>query len=251
MPILSTILLFLLLLIVLAVLYLLLVPIDMSVTGTLDGEGSQVRGTVTWGLAGVLAVQQKGDLRTAFCLLGHPFWFSIPPEPKNPPESNGPHGQQGDQHQVEKPQSPGHGGKVEKGVKKSVEQIPDASRPASSGTDEVIATVQETWPRITDLLQTTFHALEIRTIRIEMIFGLNDAAGTGEVFGSLMAFRGILSGLPWFSMEVTPDFCTTTFAGSFLGTLRLNHPGTLLVPVTRLLLSRPVRRLIWIQWSAR
>jgi hypothetical protein len=243
MPILSTILLCLLLLMVLAVLYLLLVPIDMSVTGTLDGEGARARGTVTWGVAGFQAEQQKGDLRTAICLLGHPFWFSMPKEPKEPKEPKG------DQQQVKKPQDRER--TAEKNAEKGREENAATRRPATPDGGEVIATVQEAWPRITDLLLSTLRALEIRRISIDMTFGLDDAAGTGEVFGYLMALRGILSPLPRFSMAVTPVFGTVIFAGTFLGTLRLNHPGTLLVPAARLGLSRPVRRLIWAQRGSR
>lgn len=228
MPLLSTILLILLLLIVLAVLYLLLVPIDLMVTGTLDCEGGTAEGGLTWGVAGFVAEQRHGALKTAVSLFGHRFWFSTkrgrqkPEAPVMPvkPEKPAAPAERREEHKEEKRGSPG------------------------PGADEVISTVEEAWPRITDLLGATWRALEIRSVSIEMAFGLSDAAETGEVFGYLMALRGILTPLSWFSMRVTPVFGTITLAGTCSGTLRLNHPGTLLVPAARLLLCRPVWRMI-------
>lgn len=223
-----TVLLILLLLIVLAVLYLLLVPIDLQVTGTLDPEGMTAAGGLTWGVAGLVAEHRQGDLKTGVSLFGHRFWFSMErgrqkpegsvrsKEPEKPIASAG----ESEEHQEKKQGSSG------------------------PGAGEVIGMVEEVWPRITDLLGSTFRALEIRSISIDMTFGLSDAAKTGEVFGYLMAIRGMLTPVPWFSMGVTPVFDTITLVGTGSGTLRLNHPGTLLVPAARLLLSRPVWRMI-------
>ena len=225
MPLLLMILLILLLLIVIAVLYLLLVPIDLMVTGMLDPLGVTAEGGLIWGVAGFVAEQRQGNLRTAVTLFGHRFWFSMeqgqqkpevsvkPEEPVAPPEES-------EEHQEEK------------------------RRLSGPGVGEVISTVQEAWPRITDLLGSTIRAVEIRSVTIDMTFGLSDAAKTGEVFGYLMAVRGMLTPVPWFSMGVTPVFGTITLAGTGSGTFRLNHPGTLLVPIARLLFCRPVWRMI-------
>ena len=225
MPLLFTILLVLLLLIVLAVLYLLLVPIDLMVTGTLDCEGLVAAGALTWGVAGFVAEQRQGTPRTAFSLFGHRFWFSM-------------------ERGRQKPQAPVKSVNSAASEEKRGEHGEGKSEPPVLDAGEMINLVQEAWPCISDLLGATLRTLEIRSISIEMALGLSDAADTGEVFGYLMALRGILTPLSWFSMRVTPDFGTTTLAGTCSGMLRLNHPGTLLIPGARLLLCRPVRRMI-------
>jgi len=190
MPLLLTILLILLLLIVIAVLYLLLVPIDLMVTGMLEPEGVTAEGGLIWGVAGFVAEQRQGNLRTAVTLFGHRFWFSTKqgrqkPEPAKPAEPAAKRREEREEHNEEKSGSP------------------------APGAGEVISTVQEAWPRISDLLGTILRELEIRSVGVDMTFGLSDAAVTGEVFGYLMALRGILSPLPRFSMAVTPVFGTT------------------------------------------
>jgi hypothetical protein len=228
MPILLTILLILLLLIVLAVLYLLLVPIDLQVTGTLDPEGLNAAGGLTWGVAGLVAERRHGDLKTAVSLFGHRFWFSMEQGRQKPEVSVKP-------EEPENPVAP---------VEESKEHQEEKRGSSELSAGEVISMVEEAWPRITDLIGSTIRALEIRSISIEMTFGLSDAAKTGEVFGYLMAIRGMLTPVPWFSMGVTPVFDTITLVGTGSGTLRLNHPGTLLVPAARLMLCRPVWRMI-------
>ena len=228
MPLLLTILLILLLLIVIAVLYLLLVPIDLMVTGMLEPEGVTAEGGLTWGVAGFVAEQRQGNLRTAVMLFGHRFWFSMEQGQQKPEVSVKP-------EEPEKPVAP---------AEESEEHKEEKRRSSGPGAGEVISMVEEAWPRIIDLLGSTIRAVEIRSVTIEMAFGLSDAAKTGEVFGYLMAIRGMLTPVPWFSMGVTPVFDTITLVGTGSGTLRLNHPGRLLVPAARLLLCRPVRRMI-------
>lgn len=228
MPLLSTILLVLLLIIVLAVLYLLLVPIDLQVTGTLEHQGVTATGGLTWGVVGFVAEQRPGHIRTAITLFGHRFWFST-------------------ERGLKKPESAKSAGVVKQAEPAAVrgeEGEEYNEKKSGPGAGEVISMVEEAWPRITDLLGSIIRAVEIRSVTIDMAFGLSDAAKTGEVFGYLMAIRGMLTPVPWFSMGVTPVFGTITLAGTGSGTLRLNHPGTLLVPVARLLLCRPVRRMI-------
>lgn len=226
MPLLLTI---LLLLIVIAVLYLLLVPIDLQVTGALESEGVIAEGGLTWGVAGFVAEQRQGDLKTAVTLFGHRFWFST-------------------ERGWKKGESAKSAGVVKKEAEPAAERRGGGEEheeeKSGPGVGEVISTVQEAWPRIVDLFGTILRELEIRSVGIDMTIGLSDAAKTGEVFGYLMALRGIMTPVPWFSMRVTPVFGTITLAGTGSGTLRLNHPGTLLVPIARLLFCRPVWRMI-------
>ncbi|KAF1078561.1 DUF2953 domain-containing protein [Methanogenium sp. MK-MG] len=89
------------------------------------------------------------------------------------------------------------------------------------------------------------HQIAIDHLRASVRFGLGDAALTGEVFGILMALRGMLMATgERISLAAAAEFHEHVVEGEAEGAIRIAHPLSLVPPVIRII-RHPA---VWKKW---
>lgn len=106
---------------------------------------------------------------------------------------------------------------------------------------DIIGLADAVIPQVRILLRR----ISIDHLRASLRFGLGDAALTGEVFGLLMAIRGILMATGGkVSLAAAPVFEETIIEGDSEGALRIAHPLSLVPPVIRVIRHPAVWRMV-------
>lgn len=87
--------------------------------------------------------------------------------------------------------------------------------------------------------------ISIDHLRASLRFGLGDAALTGEIFGVLMAVRGMLMATGGkVSLVAAPVFEETIIEGDTEGAIRIAHPLSVVPPVIRVIRHPVVWRMV-------
>ena len=97
---------------------------------------------------------------------------------------------------------------------------------------DIIGIADAVLPQVGPLL----HQIRIDHLRASVRFGLGDAALTGEIFGILMAIRGILmTAGDRVSLVAVAEFHDNVVEGDAEGAIRITHPLSLVPPVVRII----------------
>lgn len=89
------------------------------------------------------------------------------------------------------------------------------------------------------------HQISIPYIRASLRFGLGDAALTGELFGLLMALRGMLMTTGGrVSLIAEAEFDEQVIEGDMEGAIRIAHPLSLVPPVVRIIRHPAVWKMV-------
>ncbi len=97
---------------------------------------------------------------------------------------------------------------------------------------DIISIADAVLPQVGPLL----HQIRIDHLRVSVRFGLGDAALTGEIFGILMAIRGMLMATGGrVSLAAGPEFHDNVVEGNVEGAIRIAHPLALVPPVVRII----------------
>jgi hypothetical protein len=91
------------------------------------------------------------------------------------------------------------------------------------------------------LLGDLLGRVRIRRAELDLSFGTNDPAATGELAGFAAPIVALANALPRTRVTLTPDFTGPTFEGAGEGEIRV-VPITLVPPMVGFALSREVRR---------
>ena len=89
------------------------------------------------------------------------------------------------------------------------------------------------------------HQISIPYLRATLRFGLGDSALTGEVFGILMALRGMLMATGGkVSLAAGAEFEEQVIEGDLEGAIRIAHPLSLVPPVIRIIRHPAVWKMV-------
>lgn len=131
--------------------------------------------------------------------------------------------------------------------KPPAEEIPEEEKTAAGKPEEkkplpdIIGIADAVLSHIGDLL----HQISIDHLRASVRFGLGDAALTGEVFGLLMAIRGMLMATGGkVSLAAMAEFDDQVIEGDAEGAVRIAHPLSLVPPVIRIIRHPAVWKMV-------
>ncbi|GAB7016371.1 DUF2953 domain-containing protein [Methanogenium cariaci] len=106
---------------------------------------------------------------------------------------------------------------------------------------DIIGIADAVLPQVGPIL----HQIAIDHLRATLRFGLGDAALTGEVFGFLMAIRGMLMATGGkVSLAAQAEFDEHVIEGEAEGAIRIAHPLSLVPPVIRIIRHPAVWKMV-------
>ncbi len=117
----------------------------------------------------------------------------------------------------------------------------DEEREKEKVAPDIIGIADAVLPQVGPLL----HQIAIDHLRARVRFGLGDAALTGEVFGILMAIRGMLMATgERVSLAAAAEFHDNMVEGDAEGAIRIVHPLSLVPPVVRIVRHPTVWKMV-------
>ena len=117
----------------------------------------------------------------------------------------------------------------------------DKKREKEKPAPDIIGIADAVLPQIGPLL----HQISIDHLQARVRFGLGDAALTGEVFGILMIFRGMLMATgEKVSLAAAAEFHENVVEADGDGAIRIAHPLSLVPPVFRIIRHPAVWKMV-------
>lgn len=125
-----------------------------------------------------------------------------------------------------------------------VEKGPEEEKATGPGAAETLGIVRAILPGLLDLLEYIAGRCRIGCARIRFRAGLDDAADTGTLFGIVQAIDGVLTPTP-LAIAMDPLFDGGEFAVKAEGVLRIERPLSVLIAAALFAISPLVREKVW------